>query len=145
MRPLRDTEFRGKVKQLRSERSGNPYSLLFIDIDDFKMLNDNQGHHVGDAALKMLADILGENSRRVDTVSRFGGDEFVLLFPETKEQPCEMLVGRIHLAAKKAFQKQGWPISLSIGQVTETGRNRSVDEILIEADSKMYAVKKEKQ
>lgn len=136
---------RFEVEQLRSERSGNPYSLLFIDIDNFKMLNDNQGHHVGDAALKMLADILRENSRRVDTVSRFGGDEFVVLFPETNERSCEMLVGRIDLAANQEFQKQGWPISLSIGKITETGGNLSVDEILIEADARMYAAKKEKQ
>ncbi len=75
---------RFEIEQLRSERSGNPYSLLFIDIDKLKMLNDNQGHHVGDEALKMLADILRENSRRIDTVSRFGGDEFVLLFPRNR-------------------------------------------------------------
>ena len=136
---------RFEIEQLRSERSGNPYSLLFIDVDKLKMLNDDQGHHVGDEALKMLADILRENSRRIDTVSRFGGDEFVLLFPETDEQSCAVLVGRINLAAEKKFQSQGWPISLSIGRVTETGKKRSADVILREADTKMYAVKKEKQ
>ncbi len=136
---------RFEIEQLRSERSGNPYSLLFIDIDKLKMLNDNQGHHVGDEALKMLADILRENSRRIDTVSRFGGDEFVLLFPETDEQSCEVLVSRISLAAEKKFQNQGWPISLSIGRVTEIGNKRGADVILREADTKMYSVKKEKQ
>ncbi len=136
---------RFEIEQLRSERSSNPYSLLFIDIDKLKMLNDNQGHHVGDEALKMLADILRENSRRIDTVSRFGGDEFVLLFPETDEQSCEVLVSRISLAAEKKFQNQGWPISLSIGRVTEIGNKRGADVILREADTKMYSVKKEKQ
>jgi diguanylate cyclase (GGDEF)-like protein len=133
-----------EIEQSRSERSGQPYSLLFIDIDQFKMLNDNQGHHVGDMALKMLADILSENSRRVDTISRFGGDEFVLLFPETDEQSCEVLVNRIKLTAEKEFQNQGWPISLSIGHVTETGKKLSADEIVHKADSIMYSVKRSK-
>ncbi len=134
-----------EIEQLRSERSGNPYSLLYIDIDNFKMLNDTQGHHVGDEALKMLSDILRQNSRRVDTVSRFGGDEFVLLVPETDKPSCEMVVSRINLATENAFQNHGWPISLSIGRVTETGKKRSADEILREADAKMYSVKSDKQ
>lgn len=136
---------RFETEQLRSERSGNPYSLLFIDIDKFKMLNDSQGHHTGDLALKALADILMESSRRLDTVARFGGDEFVLLFPATNEQICQVLIARIEAAAEKEFQEQGWLISLSIGCVTETGRRRSTDEILHSADEKMYSVKKAKQ
>ena len=133
---------RFEIEQLRSERSGSPYSVLFIDIDQFKMLNDNHGHHVGDDALKGLTNILRENSRKVDTVSRIGGDEFVLLFPDTNEQSCEMLVGRIKLASEQEFQSRGWPISLSIGHVTEAGKGRSVDEILRDVDEKMYAIKK---
>lgn len=133
---------RFEIEQLRSERSGNPYSVLFIDIDQFKVLNDNHGHHVGDDALKKLADILRENSRKVDTVSRFGGDEFALLLPETDEQSCEMLVSRIKMASEREFQSRGWQISLSIGHVTETGKKRSIDEILREADEKMYLIKK---
>jgi len=133
---------RFEIEQLRSERSGSPYSVLFIDIDQFKILNDTRGHHVGDDALKKLADILRKNSRKVDTVSRIGGDEFVLLFPETNEQSCEMLVGRIKLASEREFQGRGWPISLSIGHATETGKQRSVEEILREVDEKMYSIKK---
>ncbi|HEY8887570.1 MAG TPA: GGDEF domain-containing protein, partial [Gallionella sp.] len=81
---------RFEVEQLRSERSGSPYSLLFIDIDQFKILNDQHGHHVGDKALKAVASILKDNSRSVDTVARIGGDEFVLLFPETDEYICDI-------------------------------------------------------
>jgi len=131
-----------EIEQLRSERSGQPYSLLFIDINQFKMLNDDHGHHVGDTALKELAMILQDNSRRVDTLSRFGGDEFVLLFPDTNEQECEVLAHRIKHAAEQAFQEHGWNISLSIGYVTETGKELSTDEILRKADSKMYSAKR---
>ena len=132
------------IEQIRSERSGLPYSLLFIDIDKFKMLNDNLGHQVGDTALKTLADILRHNSRRIDTVSRFGGDEFVLLLPETDPQSCEILVNRIDLAAASEFKARNWPISLSIGQITETGNKRSVDVILHDVDTKMYSAKRAK-
>lgn len=136
---------RFEIEQLRSERTGNPFSLLFIDIDRFKKLNDDRGHQVGDEALKMLANILRGNSRRIDIVARFGGDEFVLVFPETDEQSCAVLVDRIKLTAEKEFLKQGWSIALSIGQITETGKKRGVNEILREADAKMYSAKREKQ
>lgn len=136
---------RFEAEQLRSERSGSPYSLLFIDIDKFKVLNDNHGHHIGDTALKAVSGILNENSRSVDTVARIGGDEFVLLLPETNEDSCGILVTRIMLASKKKFQTEGWPISLSVGHVTVIGSARSFDEILHEADEKMYSIKKQKQ
>jgi diguanylate cyclase (GGDEF)-like protein len=134
-----------EAEQFRSERSGNPYSLLYIDIDQFKMLNDQNGHHVGDKALKAVAKILSENSRSVDTVARIGGDEFVLLFPETDEYICDILVKRIKSASERIFQSEGWSISLSIGRVTDTGKKKSADEILRVADDNMYAVKKQRQ
>ena len=134
-----------EIEQLRSERSGVPYSLLFIDIDQFKLLNDNLGHNTGDLALKAVANVLRENSRGVDTIVRFGGDEFVLLAPEMDDQACNVLIDRIRQAAIKVFSEEGWPISLSIGHVTEIGRQRDADEILHEADMKMYSDKKSKQ
>jgi diguanylate cyclase (GGDEF)-like protein len=136
---------RFQAEQLRSERSGNPYSLLFIDINQFKILNDQHGHHVGDKALKAVAEILSENSRSVDTVARIGGDEFVLLFPETDEYICDVLVKRIKSASDNKFEAEDWPISLSIGHTTETGNARSADEILHDADKHMYAMKKQGQ
>jgi diguanylate cyclase (GGDEF)-like protein len=136
---------RFQAEQLRSERSGNPYSLLFIDIDQFKKLNDQHGHHVGDKALKAVAEILTDNSRSVDTVARIGGDEFVVLFPETDEYICDVLVQRIQSASDNKFKDEGWSISLSIGHTTETGKTRSADEVLHDADKNMYAVKKQGQ
>ena len=136
---------RFEAEQLRSERSGSPYSLLFIDIDQFKMLNDNHGHYVGDTALKIVSGVLRDNSRNVDTVARIGGDEFALLLPETNEYICEILVARIISASEKKFKTEDWSISLSIGSVTEIGRTRNIDEILHEADEKMYVIKKQKQ
>ncbi|PKO83795.1 MAG: hypothetical protein CVU17_06850 [Betaproteobacteria bacterium HGW-Betaproteobacteria-11] len=129
------------IEQSRSERSGRPYSVLFIDLDRFKQLNDQHGHQIGDDALKVVARILTENSRQVDTLARIGGDEFVMLASETDAPSCEKLTNRILDATEKTFQAQGWDIALSIGQATETGNKRSIDEILREADRKMYIVK----
>ena len=134
-----------KAEQLRSERSGSPYSLLFIDINQFKALNDQYGHHVGDQALKAVAGILCDNTRIVDTVARIGGGEFVLLLPETDEYICDILVKRIKSASDNKFLAEGWMISLSIGHTTETGKARSVEEILHDADENMYAMKNKKQ
>jgi diguanylate cyclase (GGDEF)-like protein len=135
---------RFEIEQSRSERSGEPYSVLFVDIDHFKILNDTLGHHIGDEALKALSKVFTENSRKLDTVSRIGGDEFALLFPSTDENTCQALIDRISLASEKKFRSQDWPITLSIGHVTETGKNKSAEEVLREADEKMYSVKKAK-
>lgn len=136
---------RFEIERMRSERTGEPYSILFIDIDQFKILNDARGHHTGDEALIVLSNILGDHSRKVDTVSRIGGDEFVVLFPSTDDKTCQALVARIMKVSENIFQQQGWPISLSIGSVTETGSKKSIDELLCVADERMYSIKKGKQ
>ncbi|MEQ1526705.1 MAG: GGDEF domain-containing protein [Gallionella sp.] len=100
---------------------------------------------MGDDALKVVSELLRTNSRIVDTVARIGGDEFVVLFPETDAQACMVLVNRITQTSEVAFNKLGWAISLSIGHVTETGKNRTADEVLRAADEKMYLNKKSKQ
>jgi len=135
---------RFEIEQLRSERSKIAYSLLFIDIDNFKELNDKFGHKIGDEALKRVSDVLKQNSRKVDIVARIGGDEFALLFPDTDQNSCELVLERIKEDANKEFQHQGWPISLSIGSVTATGKTRSIDEIMHDADQAMFSVKRAK-
>ena len=134
-----------KSEQSRSERSGKPYSLLFIDIDQFKMLNDNLGHRTGDEALKILADILRNSTRKEDIVSRLGGDEFVLLLPDTDEQSCDVLVQRIQRAADRSFTEKKWPISVSIGRITGTGQTQEADWVIRMADENMYEIKRTKR
>lgn len=129
------------TEQMRSERTSRPYSLLFIDVDHFKMLNESLGRRIGDAALKGLSGILSGNSRNIDTVARIGEDEFAILFPETDEYICRVLVMRIRSASEKKFKNEGWPIALSIGHVTVTGGQRSFEELLHEADEKYIHAK----
>ena len=132
-------------RQLKSEQSKSPYSLLFFNIDQFRVLNNKHGHQVGDEALKILADTLQENSRSMDVSSRMGSDEFVLLLPDTEKQACDFLGARIARAAEKKFNQHGWNLTLSFGHVTETGRKRSVDELLRAADQNMNLKKQSKK
>lgn len=134
-----------EIEQGHSERSGRPYSVLFIDIDLFKALNDTHGHQVGDEALKMLASILRNSSRKVDVAARLGGDEFVLLLPDTDEQSCEIMIKRIEAATKQAFEEQFWQVSVSIGKSTKIGKTKDVDSVIHLADENMYEAKKAKK
>jgi diguanylate cyclase (GGDEF)-like protein len=134
-----------EIEQGHSERTARPYSVLFIDIDHFKALNDTHGHQVGDEALKMLASILRKSSRRVDVAARLGGDEFVLLLPETDEQSCEVMIKRVEAATKQAFEEQFWQISISIGKSTKIGKTKDVDWVIRLADENMYEAKKAKK
>ncbi len=134
-----------KLEQGRSERSRRPYSLLFIDIDEFKSMNDLYGHQGGDEALKILAEILRSSSRKVDVPARLGGDEFVLLLPDTDEQSCDILIKRIEASTKQAFEGRSWPISLSIGRTTNVGKTDEVDTVIRLADENMYEAKRMKQ
>lgn len=134
-----------EIEQVRSERTGRPYSLLYIDIDHFKELNDSQGHHAGDEALKALACTLRDCARKVDVVSRIGGDEFVLLLPDTDAGSCKTLIERIEASTEQIFQGRLWPISVSIGSVNDTGKAQKVDWLIRLADENMYEAKKAKQ
>ena len=133
-----------KIEQDRSKRSGRPYSLLFIDVDKFKDINDNHGHKFGDKALMILADVLKKNCRKIDLAARLGGDEFVLLLPETDEQSCNFMIDRINSAADQAFSELPSPVSLSIGHTTHIGDTHDAAEAISLADQRMYQYKRQK-
>ncbi|MGA9665138.1 MAG: GGDEF domain-containing protein [Gallionella sp.] len=134
-----------RSEQGRSERTRRPYSLLFMDIDEFKTMNDMYGHQGGDEALKLLADILRRSCRRVDIPARLGGDEFVLLLPDTDERSCEVVIKRIADATAREFQGRSWPISVSIGRTTNMGKTMEVEAVIQLADENMYQAKRMKQ
>ena len=122
-------------------RKRHPFSVAFIDIDDFKRLNDDFGHHVGDQALSLIAAVLGENVRELDVVGRLGGDEFAILLPETDAKDARIISMRFHQAATFAMRRRGWPIGLSVGMVTVEGGTVDVDRLLQLADATMYQAK----
>lgn len=134
-----------EAEQERSERTRNPYSVMFIDLDQFKALNDIHGHRVGDTALCLLSDILRANTRKVDVAARLGGDEFVLLLPDTDEQACDRLARRIEQSSELEFQGRFWPISVSIGRATWVGKTEKPEWVIRMADEHMYEIKNSKK
>jgi diguanylate cyclase (GGDEF)-like protein len=133
-----------EVKQIESEKTGIPYSLLFLNIDNFRVFNDKLGYQVGDQALVVLARILLENSRGEDTASRIGSDEFLLLLSNTDHETCQHLTDKLLVAVKNNFKENGWDLTLTCAQVTEIGSDRTVDELLRAAGDLLYLKKKEK-
>jgi diguanylate cyclase (GGDEF)-like protein len=130
----------------RSERKKQRFALLMIDIDRFKMLNDRHGHRVGDQILRDVASILIKDMREVDTVARYGGDEFVIILPETSGSGALFVAQRLRKAVEQAKFFAGSPnqvelLSLSIGiAVFDTDAQFRRD--LIEfADAALYAAK----
>ncbi|RLA48268.1 MAG: hypothetical protein DRQ97_04545 [Gammaproteobacteria bacterium] len=122
-------------------RYQRPASLLLIDIDYFKRVNDKYGHAVGDAAIKALVDVISRRIRSVDTLCRFGGEEFVLLLSETGIDDAEKVANklRVAVAGENILPKGNMTISVGVAGVTGTG---DLDYWLNLADTAMYLAKK---
>jgi diguanylate cyclase (GGDEF)-like protein len=125
----------------RSQRYGYPFTLSYIDIDNFKEINDTFGHGVGDKLLYQVTEIIRNHIRSTDTAARLGGDEFALLFPETGDQASLSVVRKIQSVLWDVVQTGGMPVTLSIGVVTYLHPPLTVDEMLKTADALMYSVK----
>ena len=130
----------------RSDRKREQFSLLMVDIDHFKSLNDNHGHHVGDQVLRQATSLLVKDMREVDTVARYGGEEFVIILPETSEQEAISVAQRLRRAVQNFnFQIEGLEgherLTISIG-IAVYGRDADGRQKLIEyADAALYAAK----
>lgn len=131
-----------KAEQNRSSRTDKPFSVLYLDIDHFKSLNDTLGHAVGDEALRVVAEVLHAHSRRMDVPARLGGDEFAVLLPDTHKTDCQAIAARLDQAITGEFKKRQWPTGISIGTATAYGIDRTVEEILHTADQTMYQAKR---
>ena len=129
----------------RASRSGRPLSLLFIDLDGFKSINDNHGHQFGSRALVEAAAVIRGSARETDVVARFGGDEFALILPDTGGEGAYAVGERIRerLAAHIFLADQGLSIHLtgSVGVATLPDVADSAEELLKAADMAMYQVK----
>ena len=122
-------------------RTGRPLTLAYIDIDRFKMVNDRLGHAAGVAVLVETARVLAVTMREVDTVARVGGDEFMLLLPETDPAQAQVALGRAHRRLAEAAITHGWEVGYSVGAVTFTSPPGSIEAMVAQADRIMYKVK----
>ena len=133
-------------ESLRSIRFKQTFSIALFDIDYFKMVNDNYGHQSGDIVLKDIAEIIKKSSRNIDIVGRFGGDEFLVILPNTPLQGALIFAERIRLIVNKygAMRKKIFPqckISLSIGLAEFDGSLDTPERILNKADKALYQSK----
>jgi len=126
----------------RARRYGRFLTVSYIDLDDFKYINDHFGHNVGDIVLRVVGQTILRNLRSSDTVARLGGDEFVVLFPETSSDAAQMVLYKIQGLLVAEMERNAWPISFSIGAVTYVEAAESVDKMIQMADSLMYVAKR---
>jgi diguanylate cyclase (GGDEF)-like protein len=129
----------------RASRNGRPLSLLFVDLDGFKSINDSHGHLYGSRALVEAASVIRASARETDIVARFGGDEFALILPDTGSDGAVFVGERIRekIAAWSFLRGDGLSISLtvSIGVATLPDAASSAEQLIQAADKAMYAVK----
>lgn len=130
-----------RVELIRASRNQTKLSLVYLDVDDFKCINDNEGHMKGDEVLKDLALLFKENIRELDIACRCGGDEFVLILPQCDIANAKQIVKKII----KKFSKIYTSYTLSFG-IAETGTVEYLDSqaLLHEADKKMYLAKEKR-
>lgn len=128
---------RGELK--RSDRSGRPFSIIFVDVDDFKDLNDRFGHLAADRVLVSVAEVIREQLRESDLVCRWGGDEFIVILPDTDRKEATVVAEKLRAAVPAAETCQGVTISLGVACCPEDGKD--YDALVNNADGALYVSK----
>ena len=144
--PNRETLLTTLVAEIeRATRHHKPLSVAFIDIDRFKPINDTYGHNSGDAVLRQVADIVGDNIRGSDLFGRYGGEEFMLILPETGVDDAvtlaEQLRGLVMAEKLRIAREQHIGVTISIGIAGGVGSQLQLDTLVDQADAAMYAAK----
>lgn len=125
-----------------SRRNGLPFTIAYIDLDQFKQVNDQFGHSEGDKLLRAVAIHIGDCLRKTDTLARLGGDEFGILLPDTGEEQAGILLERIATTLSQQVGNR-WPVGATIGAVTFTDPPDNIDYAVFQADALMYKGKSE--
>ena len=125
----------------RARRYEHPFTVAYIDIDDFKAINDRFGHVIGDQVLCRLVGRARQYVRKTDLVARLGGDEFALLLPETGSESAENILSKVHSEILAGMQPADWPLTISIGVLTCINPPQTTQEIIGMVDDLMYSVK----
>lgn len=129
----------------RSARSGRGFCLLMMDLDELKVINDRLGHFYGDRVLRAVGEVVSAGVRRIDTAARYGGDEFVILLPETDPTGAFVLAEKIRIGVNEMGVELADDVarpSLSVGVVSFPDDGQTADELMISADGAMYSSKR---
>ena len=126
----------------KARRYQAPISFLYMDVDNFKNINDQFGHHVGDRLLRSIAKTIKSNIREIDVIARFGGDEFGILLAETGSESAALVASKLKERLVELVKQHGWPVTFSTGVVTFERIPASVDEMIDAADAQMYLAKR---
>lgn len=126
----------------RAVRFESFFSVAYVDLDNFKSINDRFGHDTGDVLLRAVAEAIKHSIRKTDILARLGGDEFIILFSGlSKSEAACVLAGRFQSYLKEIMKKNGWPVTLSVGIAVYKKVPASVDELIKESDTIMYLAK----
>ena len=127
----------------RMRRAPRPLSVAYLDVDDFKGVNDRYGHAAGDEVLRAVADVLRSGLRQTDLAGRIGGDEFVILLPETGPEGTVTCITDLQRGLEAAMAERKWSLRCSIGAVTFLHPPASEEDLVRRADELMYQVKRD--
>jgi len=131
----------GAAETMRARRYRHPLTLISLDLDSFKLVNDRDGHDAGDRVLRSVAETLEKNIRSTDVAGRLGGDEFAILLPETGGEAAWAIASKLRQQLILAMQKGGWPVTGSFGVATFMTPPESIDALMKQADKLMYDAK----
>jgi diguanylate cyclase (GGDEF)-like protein len=133
---------RCRLEMTRARRHGTPLTLLYLDLDNFKEVNDEIGHLAGDAVLKLVVDTIRENCRPYDLIARMGGDEFAVLFSDIDDRFAAAIRERVREVVAHTMRRRGFPVTCSIGSVTFRTIPADPDDLIRTADEAMSEAKR---
>jgi diguanylate cyclase (GGDEF)-like protein len=125
----------------RSQRYKHPLTIAYFDLDNFKTVNDQFGHGIGDQVLYTVVNLTKRQLRKIDIVGRLGGDEFAFILPETDQVGAQVVISKIQKFLLDEMNRNNWPVTFSVGVLTCVDTPSTSEGLLKRADELMYSVK----
>jgi len=130
-------------EMIKARRYGRMMTIAYIDLDNFKTVNDTLGHSAGDRLLCQMVQTIRDHIRRTDVVARLGGDEFAILLSETASEQAKIVITKLQKVLQAVMEENNWPVTFSIGVVTFATPPATIDKLINIADSAMFSAKNE--